>query len=53
MEQTQLTARSAAYDFLGAYVPEPLLTYMMAEDQDGVWEWMLENPVMIAARGTH
>ncbi len=53
MEHTQYTDRNQEYEFIGAYVPEPLLTYMRASDQDGVWDWMDDNPVMIAARGTN
>ncbi|MFN7144738.1 MAG: choice-of-anchor D domain-containing protein [Myxococcota bacterium] len=53
MEQTQYTDRNQAYTFIGAYVPEPLLSSMLAADQDGVWDWMAANPVMIAARGTN
>lgn len=53
MEQTQYTDRNQSYVFTGAYVPEPLLTSMLAEDQDGVWAWMADNPVMIAARDTN
>ncbi|MES2639978.1 MAG: choice-of-anchor D domain-containing protein [Myxococcota bacterium] len=53
MELNQSTQPNAYYEFLGARVPEPLLTYMLAEDQDSVWAWEEENPVMIAARGTN
>jgi hypothetical protein len=53
MEQTQTTDRSKSYEFIGAYVPEPLLSYMLAADQDAVWDWMANNPVMIAARETN
>jgi hypothetical protein len=53
MEQTQYTDRGQPYVFTGAYVPEPLLSAMYAEDQDGVWAWMADNPVMIAARDTN
>jgi len=53
MEETQTTDRNKDYTFTGGYVPEPLLSYMYAEDQDAVWAWMAANPVMIAARGTN
>ena len=53
MEETQYTDRNHQYTFSGARVPEPLLTYMLAQDQDAVWEWMDENPVMIEGRDTN
>lgn len=53
IEQTQYTQPNAPYEFTGARVPEPLLTYMFAEDQDAIWAWENDNPVMIAARRTN
>ncbi|MDP2306658.1 MAG: choice-of-anchor D domain-containing protein [Pseudomonadota bacterium] len=53
VEQEQYTRPSRDYVFLGARVPEPLLTYMLAEDQEASWAWQDEHPVMIAARGTN
>ncbi len=53
LEQDQYTRPSRDYVFLGARVPEPLLTYMLAEDQEASWAWQDEHPVMIAARGTN
>lgn len=53
MEQTQYTSGAKSYSFTGARVPEPLLSYMLDGDQDGSWAWQLDNPVMIAGRGTN
>lgn len=53
MEQTQYTGRSGSYTFLGARVPEPLLSYMHDGDQEGSWAWQLENPVILAGRSTN
>jgi len=53
MEQTQYTQARKNYTFTGARVPEPLLTYMLDGDQDGVWRWMEDHPVMIGGRGTN
>lgn len=53
MEQTQYTDRNQAYGFIGAYVPEPLLSSMLEANQLEVWDWMAANAVMIAARGTN
>ncbi|MDP2310967.1 MAG: choice-of-anchor D domain-containing protein [Pseudomonadota bacterium] len=53
LEHTQYTQPNASYEFTGARVPEPLLSYMFAEDQDAVWAWEEENAVMIAARRTN
>ena len=50
MELTQYTSRNADYWFTGAYVPEPLLTYMLATDQDSVWAYQTANPVMLVGR---
>ncbi|MDP2313625.1 MAG: choice-of-anchor D domain-containing protein [Pseudomonadota bacterium] len=53
MELTQNTQPSKSYVFTGARVPEPLLTYMLAGDQDAVWAWQDLNPVLIAGRTTN
>ncbi|MFZ5481238.1 MAG: choice-of-anchor D domain-containing protein [Myxococcota bacterium] len=53
MEQSQQTQPNKVYTFTGGYVPEPLMSYMNAMDQDGSWAWQLANPVIIAARGTN
>ncbi len=53
VEQTQYTQAWQDYTFTGARVPEPLLTYMLAADQDAVWGWMEDHPVMIGGRVTN
>ena len=53
LEQTQYTSRGSDYTWLGARVPEPLLSYMRNGDQDGSWAWQLDNPVMMAGRETN
>lgn len=53
MEETQYTSGAQTYTFTGARVPEPMLTYMLNGDQEGSWAWQLDNPVMIAGRGTN
>lgn len=53
MELYQYTQTNQPYDFTGARVPEPMLSYMHAGDQDGSWEWQENNPVMITGRNTN
>ncbi|MES2643325.1 MAG: choice-of-anchor D domain-containing protein [Myxococcota bacterium] len=53
LEQDQYTLPNKDYVFLGARVPEPLLGYKLAGDQDASWAWQNQHPVMIAARGTN
>ncbi len=53
LEATQYTQARKDYEFIGARVPEPLLTSMLGRDQEAVWEWEAENPVILAARRTH
>lgn len=53
MEETHVTAPTDNFTFLGAAVPEPLLSEMLDRNQDGVWSWMRSNPVMLAGRDRH
>jgi len=53
MEQYQYTQPNKDYDFLGARVPEPELTNMLAANQDDVWAFQNDHPLMIAARETN
>ncbi|MEC7988267.1 MAG: choice-of-anchor D domain-containing protein, partial [Myxococcota bacterium] len=53
MEQTQYTAPTHRWEFPGARVPQPLLSFMFAQDQQGVWDWMAQNPVVAVGRYNH
>ncbi len=53
MEKTQQTRRMGSYEFLGARVPEPMLSLMRDGDQDASWAWQSANPVMITGRRTN
>lgn len=53
LEATQYTQPNKDYEFIGARVPEPLLTYMLDNDQASVWAWEEANPVILAARRTN
>lgn len=53
VEHEQMTAANAPYEFTGGRVPEPLLTYMLWGDQDAVWAWQEDHPVVIAGRQTN
>lgn len=53
MEETQRTRSGSSYEFIGARVPEPMLTYMRNGDQESSWDWQSSNPVMIAGRRTN
>lgn len=53
VERQQMTSANAAYEFTGGRVPEPLLTYLLDGDQDAVWAWQEEHPVIIAGRATN
>ena len=53
MEQTQYTQPTTNFTFMGARVPRPLLTRMLDMDQEGLWQWMAQNPVVIVGRDTH
>ena len=53
VEHTQYTSPNKAYVFTGARVPEPLYSWMLEGDQDAIWDWMDENPVVLAARQTN
>lgn len=53
VELTQYTQRNAVYEFIGAYVPEPLMTYMLAGDQQAVWDYQDANPMVAMGRVTN
>lgn len=53
MELYQYTQPNKNYDFIGARVPEPMLTSMLGANQDDVWAFQEDHPVMIAARETN
>jgi hypothetical protein len=53
LEDTQYTAPNQAYEFLGARVFTPVLEDMTGQDQDAVWSWQDDHPLMLAARGTN
>lgn len=50
VEQTQYTQPYQSYTFTGARVPDPLLDRMLEGDQDAVWDWQNDNPVMVVGR---
>lgn len=53
VELTQYTQRNATYEFIGAYVPDPLITYMLAGDQQAVWDYQDANPMVAMGRDTN
>ena len=53
MELTQSTFFTYQWEFLGARVPEPILSMMLSENQQGVWDWMDANPTVILGRENH
>ncbi len=53
MELTQHTFFTYQWEFLGARVPEPILSMMLGEDQQGVWDWMEANPSVVLGRSNH
>jgi len=53
MEHTQYTEESINFDFLGARVPDVVLSHMMNSDQDSVWAWMEDHPMVVVGRTTH
>lgn len=53
VEHTQYTAGAESYEFTGAHVPDPLLAAMLAGDQDAVWAYQENNPVVLVGRETN
>jgi hypothetical protein len=53
VELYQTTLPNITYRYTGARVPEPLLGFMRDGDQDAVWAWEEEHPVMAVGRDTN
>ena len=53
MEHTQYTESATSFEFLGARVPDAVLSHMMNGDQDAVWAWMEDHPLVVVGRTTH
>ncbi|MCP4804344.1 MAG: choice-of-anchor D domain-containing protein [Proteobacteria bacterium] len=50
VEQTQTTIASSNWDFFGARMPQPLMGYALAGDQEAIWNHMLAEPVFMVGR---
>lgn len=62
VEQTQVTNTSYDFIYIGAAVPEPMLDLMLGgasnpveaeADQNAIWAWETDNPVIVVGRNTH
>lgn len=56
IEQTQITAQTYNFTFIGARAPEPLLSRALAggfDPQQEIWDYQVDNPVVIVGRNVH
>lgn len=51
VEETQYTQPWKEYSFTGAYVPDAVLGFMLAGNQDAIWGYQDQNPLLIVGRG--